>query len=280
MFFSGIADEAGEAIEMQISAHQELGWDHVEVRNVDGVNLTDLCDELFDRTVEKLDRAGLKISCFASQLCNWSRPISKHVDIDVDELRRAIPRMQRVGCKFIRIMSYPNAGWPQQEWSDEVVRRIKMLAQMAEDGGVVLAHENCSGWGGEGPAQSLELLERVNSTALALIWDTGNPIGYGQDPWEFYTTVKEHVVYVHIKDGIRTEDGGAKYVLCGEGDARLSEVLQDLHERGYDGGISIEPHIAAIVHESKSASEHEEAFGIYVEYGRRLMALVEEAWES
>ncbi len=279
MFFSGVADEAGESIEMQISAHKELGWDHIEVRNVDGVNLTDLCDEVFDKTIEKLDEAGLNISCFASQLCNWSRPISKHVDIDVDELRRAIPRMQRAGCEFIRIMSYPNAGWPEQKWSDEVVRRIKILAQMAEDGGVVLAHENCSGWGGEGAAQSLELLERVDSPGLGLIWDTGNPVAYGQDPWEFYTGVKEHVVYVHIKDGVRTEDGGAKYLLCGDGDARVSEVLRDLHEIGYEGGVSIEPHIQAQVHLG-TESDPEAMYNTYVVYGRRFMALMDEIRSS
>ncbi|RKY76941.1 sugar phosphate isomerase/epimerase, partial [candidate division KSB1 bacterium] len=30
MFFTGIADEAGKSLDVQIRAHKELGWDHIE----------------------------------------------------------------------------------------------------------------------------------------------------------------------------------------------------------------------------------------------------------
>lgn len=268
--FSGISDEAGKPIETQIRAHQELGWTAIEIRNVDGISLTDLCDSEFDRIAGKIEESGLRVSCFASQLCNWARPISKHVDIDVDELRRAIPRMRRMGTKYIRIMSYPNADWPEAAWHKEVVARLSYLCKMAEDGEVVLAHENCNGWGGESPENSLQLLEDVNSPALQLLYDTGNPIPHGQNPWDFYSKVKDKVAYVHIKDG-KLVDGQMKYTYCGDGAGQVREVLADLQRRGYDGYVSIEPHLAAIVHEAKEAASEEVAFQSYVKYGRRLM---------
>jgi sugar phosphate isomerase/epimerase len=274
MFFSGIADEAGTTIDVQIKAHKELDWKHIEIRNIQGVNLTDLCDETFEELADMLAAAGLAVSCFASQLCNWSRPIIKHPDIDRRELLRAIPRMQELGCRFIRIMSYPNAGWPEEKWRDEVVSRLKMLAEIAEDSDITLLHENCDGWGGRGPQQSLELLRRVNSPNLKLLWDTGNPSGHAQDPWAYYSAVREHVVYVHIKD-CAIENGKLRYTFPGEGQGKVREVLRDLKQHGYKGGLSIEPHLAAIVHEGKAASETEQAYGKYLEYGRRLMKLVE-----
>ncbi len=274
MFFSGIADEAGDEIEAQIKAHQELGWKHIELRNVSGVSATDLCKRTFEEVIEKVSEAGLGVSCFASQLCNWGRPISKHPDIDRHELARAIPRMQRVGCQFIRTMSYPNAGWPEEEWRDEVIARLKVLARMAQDGGVTLVHENCDGWGGLGADQTLQLLEQVGSPGLKLVWDTGNPVGHDQDAWQYYSAVREHVVYVHIKDGVH-KDGSMTYTYPGEGDGRVKDVLKDLLGTGYAGGVSIEPHLAAVVHEGKAASQAEGAYERYVEYGRRLMALVD-----
>lgn len=274
MFFSGIADEASAPLAGQIRAHTELGWKHIEVRNVDGVSLTDLCDEAFDQVAEKLTSAGLAVSCFASQLCNWSRPIIKRPDIDAQELACAMPRMQQLGCRFIRTMSYPNAGWPEQKWRDEAVARLKDLARMAQQGGVILVHENCDGWGGQGPEQTLELLERVGSDSLKLVWDTGNPVPHRQDPWAYYTAVREHVVYVHIKDGV-LEDDTMRYTYPGEGAGRVRDVIGDLLDRGYRDGLSIEPHLAAIVHEGKAASEDDSAYQVYVEYGRRLMALVD-----
>jgi len=276
MFFSGIADEAGDDIETQIKAHRELGWKHIELRNVSGVSLCDLCDRTFDEVMEKVTDAGLAVSCFASQLCNWARPITKHPDIDRQELARAIPRMHRAGCEFIRTMSYPNAGWPREEWKEEVIARLKVLARMAEDGGVTLVHENCDGWGGLGPDETLELLEKVASRSLKLVWDTGNSISHEhQDPWEYYDAVKEHVVYVHVKDAVR-RNGSVIYTYPGEGDGRVRDVIRDLMSRGYEGGFSIEPHLAAIVHEGKPASKGESAYARYVEYGRRLRAMLEE----
>ena len=89
MFFSGIADEAGEPIQTQIKAHRELGWTEIEVRNVEGVNLTDLCDETFGEVAEKLESAGLRVSCFASQLLTTREeprsPAMKILVVDDDD---------------------------------------------------------------------------------------------------------------------------------------------------------------------------------------------------
>ena len=274
MYFSGIADEAGESIETQIKAHQELGWKHIELRNIDGVNVTDLCEETFQDVAEKVTNAGLGVSDFGSQLCNWARPIITHPDIDRQELLRAIPRMQELGCKYIRTMSYPNAGWPEDEWRDEAIRRLRELAEIASEANIVLVHENCNGWGGLGPEQTLELLEKVDSENLRLVWDTGNPVAHGQDPWAYYKAVRDHIVYIHIKDGVM-EEGSMRYTFPGEGEGCVREVLEDMLARGYDGGISIEPHLQAIVHEGKGATDEEAAFQTYVEYGKRLMDLVE-----
>jgi hypothetical protein len=57
MYFTGFADEAGDSIDVQIRATQELGWSHIEARSVDSVNLTDILDEAFDRVCEKLAAA-------------------------------------------------------------------------------------------------------------------------------------------------------------------------------------------------------------------------------
>ena len=62
MNFSGIADEAGQSLSKQIRAHQELGWKYVEIRNVDGEQLTDLSDEKFDAICAQLADADMKVS--------------------------------------------------------------------------------------------------------------------------------------------------------------------------------------------------------------------------
>jgi len=278
MFFSGISDESGQPIQTQIQAHAELGWKHLELRAVDSVNLTQLPDEKFDAVYAAVTEAGMGVSCFSSAIANWARPVTGDFAVDVEDLKRAIPRMHRFGTPFIRVMSYPNdpkEPVAEREWRREAIRRTKELSRIAEDGGITLVHENCSGWGGLSAENSNILLGEVDSPALKVVFDTGNPVTYGQDAWEYYQTVRKDIVYVHIKDA-RKVDGQDIYTYCGEGDGCVREIVADLLKTGYDGGFSIEPHLAAVIHTGQKADNARQLYESYTEYGRRLMKLVEE----
>ena len=281
MYFSGICDEAGKRIATQIKAHKELGWGHMELRRVteDGGGVSTCSDAEFDAVYHEITEAGMKVSCFASAIANWARPITGDPQVDYDELKRAIPRMHRCGTPFIRIMSYPNDKEnpvPEQEWRDEAIRRVKEMAKMAEDGGVTLVHENCSGWGGLSAENSNVLLGEVNSLALKVVFDTGNPVTYGQDAWEYYQKVYPSIAYIHIKDAKYNPHGEEQYTYCGDGDGYVREILKDVLGKGYDGGISIEPHLAAVIHTGQKADTDQALYDSYTEYGRRLMMIVGE----
>ena len=154
MFYTGFADEAGTPIAEQIRAHKILGWKHIEVRNVEGGNLCEVDDATFEKTLAAMNEAGMKISCFGSGIANWARNIDQDFQRDVNDLKRAIPRMKKAGTPIIRIMSWPNAKekpLSDADWKKEALKRMKVLVRMAEDGGILLGHENCSGWGGHSP---------------------------------------------------------------------------------------------------------------------------------
>ena len=279
MYFSGISDEAGQPIEKQIQAHQELGWTHLELRSVDHTNFVALDEEKYQRVADAVEAAGMQVSCLGSAIANWARPITADPQVDYDDLKRAIPRMHRLKTPFIRIMSYPNDDKnpvPEPEWRAEAIKRVKEMARIAEDGGITLVHENCSGWGGLSAENSNILLGEVDSPALKVVFDTGNPVTYGQNAWEYYLAVKPSIAYVHIKDATRDADGVDHYCYCGEGQGFVRETLKDLLANGYDSGISIEPHLAAVIHTGQTADNEQALYDSYVEYGKRLMALVDE----
>ncbi len=185
--------------------------------------------------------------------------------------------MHTTNTKIIRCMSYPNAEWSTDDWKKEVFRRLRELAKMAEDGGVILGHENCSGYGGIGPDEALELLAAVGSRAFKFIFDPGNVVMHGGNSWEFYKAVRDHIVHVHIKDAKSGPDG--KKVACypDEGEGDIPRIMSDLKGLGYAGYISIEPHMAAAVHEGKDVDDAATASDVYVEYGQRIMAIAEKA---
>jgi sugar phosphate isomerase/epimerase len=279
MFFSGISDESGQSIDVQIKAHAELGWKHLELRMVEGQNFTMVSEDKFAEVRDKILAAGMTVSCFSSAIANWARPITCDPAIDIEDLKRAIPRMKAFNTQFIRVMSYPNdKDHPisEPEWRKEAIRRMKELAKIAEDGGIILAHENCSGWGGLSAENSNILLREVDSPALKVVFDTGNPPTYRQNSWEYYQSVFNDIVYVHIKDA-KIVDDKEIYTYCGEGDGYVKEIVHDLLSKGYEGGFSIEPHLAAIIHTGQKADSEAHLYESYVEYGKRLMKIVREA---
>lgn len=280
MFFSGIADEAGKELATQIKAHQELGWNYIELRNVGATQFTDLSDADFAQACAALDAAKIKISCYASGIANWACKITDPREKDQQTLKRAIPRMQKTDTKFIRIMSYPNNGLSDADWQKEAVARLKELAKIAADGGVVLALENCDGWGSASAANYGRIFELVGSPALKAVYDTGNPASHGHsDTWDWYKAAKPHIAYIHIKahTGPKSDTDKGEHVFCDlEGASRVRDTLKDLFAAGYDGGISIEPHLKAVIHEGKAISEADAAYRTYVEYGQRLMKLIKE----
>jgi sugar phosphate isomerase/epimerase len=121
-------------------------------------------------------------------------------------------------------------------------------------------------------------LERVGSPALKIVYDTGNPAAKGFDnTWEWYEACKPHIAYVHIKShtGPLPDDPKGRGAWPEEGASRVRETLEDLQASGYTGGISIEPHLKAVIHEGRTADAAQGAFETYVEYGRRVTRMLE-----
>src|SRR5690349_21189133 len=114
MILTGIGDEAGNTLEAQIHATQALGWQHLEMRGVEipgyaKANFHDIPDKAFDLAVNQLEEAGISVYCFGSTIMNWAKKLNDPFDLTLDEVRRCIPRMQRLGTQFVRIMSFKPA---------------------------------------------------------------------------------------------------------------------------------------------------------------------------
>ena len=287
MILMGIADEAGDSVESQIRATQDLGWRDIEMRNVEVSgfpkgNLHDIPDAAFEKVAEALEAAGVHIYAFGSTIANWGKKIDQ--PFDLAEVERAIPRMQRLKTKYVRIMSYA-VREDEDQMEDERFRRLREITQRFLDAGLQPVHENCMNYGGMGWTYALKLLENV--PGLKWVFDTGNPVFNldrskpaphpRQDAWEFWTHVKEFTEHLHIKDAIwRPAKNDADYTLPGEGDGAVRRILKDALESGYDAGISIEPHMAVVFHDASVAASADAMYSSYVEYGRRLKSLLDE----
>jgi sugar phosphate isomerase/epimerase len=287
----GIGDEAATSLDGQIQATRELGWQHLEMRGVEvpgfpKANLHDLSDPAFDLAVRQLESASIGVYCFGSAIMNWARRLSDPFDLTLAEVKRAIPRMQRLGTRYVRIMSF-KPGEDEYRIPTEVFRRVKEVTHRFLDAGLQPVHENCMNYGGMSWQHALELLDKC--PGLKWVFDTANPVFNPdrsktkpwprQDAWEFWEHVREHVVHIHIKDAIwNASKNDAEYHWPGEGHGRVKDILNDAIARSYNAGLSIEPHMVTVFHDAQAKTSNEDALRRnYVEYGRRLETLLQEA---
>ncbi|MFO7534465.1 MAG: TIM barrel protein [Kiritimatiellia bacterium] len=287
MYLTGFADEAAADVAGQIKATKELGWSRIEARNINGKNIHDISDGEFDTVCGELAAAGVTVNCFGSTIANWGKPITEPFDSSLAETIRAIPRMQRLGAKLVRIMSFAvlKERKPDDQMEEERFRRLRELNRIFSDAGITAVHENCMNYGGMGWSYTLKLVENV--PGLKLVFDTGNPIFTDdrtkpepypkQSAWEFYSKVREHIAYIHIKDGVwNAETQKPVYTFPGEGQGDVRRIVKDLLRLGYSGGISMEPHLDVVFHDATVQAQAEVRYRNYVEYGRRFEKLLAE----
>ncbi len=275
--FSGFADEAGGDIQSQIKATLEIGWKNIDLRFINGKNATDISDEEFDKVVAALESAGISVPCFGSAVGNAGKDFLSETDVAYcfAALERAFPRMKRLGTKFIRGMAFSYHKELSLEENEKIIFPLmEKIVKRCEEEGVTFLCENCGGYSGRNYENLARLSAHLNSENFKVVYDTGNPIGelnaVGQPPYEkqksydFYLAMKPYTTYIHIKDQLINEEGKCVRTFPGEGDADVVEVVRDLIKTGYSGYVTIEPHLY-------------NGYEGYVEYGRRTMALFEEA---
>jgi len=254
----------------------------------------DIPEAAFEAAVATLAGSGVSINCFGSAIANWAKQVDAPFTSSLEEAQRTIPRMQRLGTKLVRIMSFAVRkdadGRPvTDQLEDERFRRLRELVALFTANGITPVHENCMNYGGMGWHFTLRMLEAV--PGLKLVYDTGNPThsddmtvppgldGHRpkQSSWDFYRQVRDHIAYVHMKDGIfdpvtRTH----VHTFAGDGTGDVRAIVRDLLTRGYDGGFSMEPHLKVVFHDASVKSDAEVRYTNYVEYGRRFERLLAE----
>ena len=288
MILTGIGDEAGNTIAAQIRAAQELGWKHLEIRGVEvpgfpKANFHDIPDKAFELALGRLVEADINVYCFGSTIMNWAKNVKTPFEVTLDEVTRCIPRMQRVGAKFVRIMSFkPDDA--EEGIPDAVFERVREVTKRFLDAGITPVHENCMNYGGMSWQHALQLLEKA--PGLKWLFDTANPVFNAdrmkpkpwpqQDPWEFWTKIREHVAHIHVKDATwNSAKKDADYNWPGEGQGRVRDILKDALARGFDAGISIEPHMVVVFHDAGSKSDDDAMRANFVDYGRRLTKMID-----
>ena len=230
------ADEANSMIDSQIRAMQRNGLQGLEIRNVDGTNVSSVPVRKAREVREKLDDAGL---------ITWSigSPIGK-IDIERDDFaahlevfRHTLELADILGAGNIRLFSFfiPEGKEPA-DYKNEVIDRLGQFLLLAQGTGIDLCHENEKGIYGDIACRCSELHRALPE--LKGIFDPANFVQCGQDTLQAWEMLGGCTKYMHIKDALA--DGSV--VPAGAGIGNLAKIVGDFRARGGDA-VTVEPHL-------------------------------------
>jgi sugar phosphate isomerase/epimerase len=238
---SAFADEISADLDEQLAGLAAESIAHLELRSAWSVNVADLSDAAVRRISRALRGAGVQVSAIGSPV--GKIPVAAPIGPELDRLRRVAGIAGRLGTRIVRVFSFfIPAGEPAERYRDQVIHRMGALAAVAQEHGVILAHENEKGIYGDLPRRCADLIGSVGSPALRATFDAANFVQCGVRPYaEAYPLLRRHLAYVQVKDAIA---GTGEVVPAGEGDGEVRETLSALRDSGFDGYLSLEPHLA------------------------------------
>ena len=237
---SGFSDEIDSNIVAQFETLNRLNIKYFEPRGINGKNISTLNDKEVNELKEKMEIYKIKASSIGS-------PIGKiYVEDDFEEhfetFKKVVKIAKELETKYIRIFSfYTKDGEWTTEKRNEVFNKLKTMIAYAKENDIVLLHENEKDIYGDTVDRCADLMDNLYCDNFKAVFDPANFVQSKQDTKYAYEKLGKYIEYMHIKDSMA--DG--KVVPAGMGDGNIEYVLKKLFDKGYDGFISLEPHLGS-----------------------------------
>ena len=240
---SGFADEINPMLDVQLKVMNELNIGHIEVRGIDGKNISKYTPDEIKEIKKKFDAANIKVSSIGSPIGKIQ--ITDPMDDHIEEFKNIIEIAKIMETKYIRLFSFymPKDEDPKK-YRDEVLKRMNMFVDTAKGSGLILLHENEKGIYGDVADRCLDILENIGSDSLRAVFDPANFVQCHEETYpRAFDMLKDHIEYMHIKDALQN----GEVVPAGMGEGKVKEILKSLKDRDYKGFLSLEPHLTNFV---------------------------------
>lgn len=236
---SGFSDEISSDISVQFETLNKLGISYFEPRGVNGENISRLNDSQLSDLKSAMAKYSIKVSSIGSPIGKVK--LSDDFDAHFEAFKKTVAIAKALDTKYIRMFSFYHDGgeWTKEE-EDEVISRLSKMIEYAKSEGIVLLHENEKDIFGDTKERCRLLMDRLYCDNFKAVFDPANFIQCNQDTKEAFKLMKPYIEYMHIKDAF-SKNGHV--VPAGMGDGNVEFILSELFKDGYDGFLSLEPHL-------------------------------------
>jgi len=249
-----------------------LGYAALELRGLSGEmdlpRAPELSGSRLEETKKDLAALGLAISDLGASARMHEKDAATR-NQQFDEGRRFIDLAHALGVKYVRMFGDKI---PEGESREDVLARVvegfRQMASYAKPAAVTVLIES---HGDFTHSKDLhEILTRVDSDALALLWDAHHTFVEGNEqPMETYAKLGRWIRHTHLKDS-KPMGADRRYVLTGTGDVPVKAQVKVLAAAGYQGYYCFE-------WEKKWHPEIEEPDVAFPHYARTMKEYLDEA---
>lgn len=235
---SAFSDEYSENLKEQCQALNNFGIEYMEIRGVNGKNVSTLTKAEVIESKKVLDDYGIKVSSIGSPLGKIK--IDGDLDGHLERAKHVFETANVLGAKNVRMFSFYLAdGKSRDECKGKVYDELSKLVNLSKQHGLTLCHENEALIYGESPEKCFEIMQYFGGE-LKCVLDMGNFVLDGYNPIDAYELLKDYIEYFHIKDAL---SAGA-IVPAGQGEAQIKKIL-DTYKASMkrDTFITLEPHL-------------------------------------
>ena len=232
---SAFSDEAGKSLAEQIAALKRNGIRYMEIRGVDGMNISKIPLATVAEYKKQLDEAGIRVLTIGSPVGKIK--LQEDWEAHVADFLHLLGAARILEAKRIRMFSIFTDTPAEDE--DIILARMEELLELAEAAGVTLYHENEKGIYGDNDERVLRLVDEF-AGRMEFIFDPANFIQCDVDPKTAYAKLKEAIDYFHVKDALK-ESG--EVVPAGAGDGAIADILTDFAKDRENVMLTVEPHL-------------------------------------
>ncbi len=236
--FSAFCDESGETtIGGQMAACKANGITHMELRGFGDKSINTMSVDEAKEMKKEIDEQGMFVASIGSFYGKIE--ITDDFEPHFEQFKNTIEVAKILQAKYIRIFSFFfTKGESHAEYREEVIRRVRIMADYANENGIIPCLENEKEVYGDTAERMNDLLREIDN--LVGVFDPSNFVQCGVDTLKAWDLIGDKIEYFHIKDAL-FKDGSV--VPSGEGDGNVVAILKQFAQKDGERVLSLEPHL-------------------------------------
>lgn len=222
-----------------IVSAKDMGFDGIEVRGIGNEifapKAPPFAEKNIQATKDRLNNLNIEICCLTSSCVIGDEKNAAGI---MYEAGQYLSLASKLGVKYVRVLG-DKAPQPSGDVDiKSVIDHYNTILKEAKKYNITVLIET-NGVFADSQVMC-KLMGDIKFDNCGIIWDVHHTYRFfNENPQYTFDLIGEYIKHVHVKDSL-VEGSSIKYKLLGQGDIPVTEAVNILNKKGYDGYVCLE----------------------------------------